>query len=100
MDFACVFRNIWGSNAHAHGSPRPKFPETLHYTGAVVFTLSGKVIDRRWLFTKGIAAEFHLTTLNDYSSCAWQIRPLFRIFDFSAEQAAVLGSSQQEEIFT
>ena len=38
----------------AHVPPRPKYPETLHYTGDGVFTLSGKAIDRRKLFTKGI----------------------------------------------
>lgn len=38
----------------AHVAPTPKFPETLHYTGDGVFTLSGNVIDRRELFTKGV----------------------------------------------
>ena len=37
----------------AHVAPRPKYPETLHYTGDI-FTLSGKAIDRRKLFTKGV----------------------------------------------
>jgi flavin reductase (DIM6/NTAB) family NADH-FMN oxidoreductase RutF len=38
----------------AHVAPKPKYPETLHYTGEGVFTLSGKAIDLRKLFTKGV----------------------------------------------
>jgi flavin reductase (DIM6/NTAB) family NADH-FMN oxidoreductase RutF len=38
----------------AHVMPKPKYPETLHYTGDGVFTLSGKAINLRKLFTKGV----------------------------------------------
>jgi flavin reductase (DIM6/NTAB) family NADH-FMN oxidoreductase RutF len=38
----------------AHVAPSPKHPETLHYTGDGIFTLSGKTINRRSLFTKGV----------------------------------------------
>ncbi|NHF65605.1 flavin reductase family protein [Xanthomonas hortorum] len=38
----------------AHVAPSPKHPETLHYTGNGIFTLSGKTINRRSLFTKGV----------------------------------------------
>jgi flavin reductase (DIM6/NTAB) family NADH-FMN oxidoreductase RutF len=34
----------------AHVAPRPKYPETLHYTGDGVFMVSGKIISRRRLF--------------------------------------------------
>ena len=34
----------------AHVAPRPKYPQTLHYTGDGVFMVSGKVISRRGLF--------------------------------------------------
>lgn len=34
----------------AHVAPRPKYPETLHYTGDGVFMVSGKVISRRGQF--------------------------------------------------
>lgn len=34
----------------AHVAPRPKYPQTLHYTGDGVFTLSGKAVSRRKLF--------------------------------------------------
>lgn len=30
----------------AHVAPSPKYPETLHYTGDGIFTLSGRTIDR------------------------------------------------------
>jgi flavin reductase (DIM6/NTAB) family NADH-FMN oxidoreductase RutF len=36
----------------AHVAPSPKYPETLHYTGDGVFTLSGKAISRRALFRR------------------------------------------------
>ena len=38
----------------AYAMPKPKYPETLHYTGDGVFTLSGKAINLRKLFTKGV----------------------------------------------
>lgn len=38
----------------AHVARSPKFPVTLHYTGDGVFTISGKSISRRSLFTKGV----------------------------------------------
>jgi flavin reductase (DIM6/NTAB) family NADH-FMN oxidoreductase RutF len=34
----------------AHVAPSPKHPQTLHYTGDGVFTVSGKIISRRSLF--------------------------------------------------
>jgi flavin reductase (DIM6/NTAB) family NADH-FMN oxidoreductase RutF len=34
----------------AHVAPTPKCPQTLHYTGDGVFTLSGKSVSRRRLF--------------------------------------------------
>jgi flavin reductase (DIM6/NTAB) family NADH-FMN oxidoreductase RutF len=34
----------------AHVAKSPKYPETLHYTGDGVFMVSGKIINRRWLF--------------------------------------------------
>ncbi|PZW40857.1 flavin reductase (DIM6/NTAB) family NADH-FMN oxidoreductase RutF [Humitalea rosea] len=34
----------------AHVAPRPKHPETLHYTGDGVFMVSGKIISRRGRF--------------------------------------------------
>jgi len=34
----------------AHVAPRPKHPQTLHYTGDGVFTVSGKIVSRRNLF--------------------------------------------------
>jgi len=38
----------------AHVAPRPKHPETLHYTGDGVFLVSGRVISRRSLFRPGM----------------------------------------------
>jgi flavin reductase (DIM6/NTAB) family NADH-FMN oxidoreductase RutF len=34
----------------AHVARRPKYPQTLHYTGDVVFMVSGKIISRRSQF--------------------------------------------------
>jgi len=34
----------------AHVAPRPKYPQTLHYTGDGVFMVSGKIISRRAQF--------------------------------------------------
>ena len=34
----------------ARVAPRPKHPETLHYTGEGVFMVSGRTISRRRLF--------------------------------------------------
>jgi flavin reductase (DIM6/NTAB) family NADH-FMN oxidoreductase RutF len=34
----------------AHVAPRPKYPQTLHYTGDGVFMVSGKIISRRRQF--------------------------------------------------
>ncbi|HEX4043356.1 MAG TPA: flavin reductase family protein [Xanthobacteraceae bacterium] len=34
----------------AHVAPRPKHPQTLHYTGDGVFMVSGKIVSRRGLF--------------------------------------------------
>jgi flavin reductase (DIM6/NTAB) family NADH-FMN oxidoreductase RutF len=34
----------------AHVAPRPKYPQTLHYTGDGVFMVSGKIISRRSQF--------------------------------------------------
>ncbi len=38
----------------AHVAVRPKYPETLHYTGDGVFMVSGKVISRRGQFRPGM----------------------------------------------
>ena len=38
----------------AHAAARPKYPETLHYTGDGVFIVSGKAISRRSLFRPGM----------------------------------------------
>ncbi|MET4701085.1 flavin reductase (DIM6/NTAB) family NADH-FMN oxidoreductase RutF [Constrictibacter sp. MBR-5] len=38
----------------AHVAPRPKHPETLHYTGDGVFMVSGRVVSRRSLFRPGM----------------------------------------------
>ena len=38
----------------AHVAEKPEHPETLHYTGDGVFMVSGKIIDKRRLFTKGV----------------------------------------------
>jgi len=38
----------------AHVAPRPKHPETLHYTGDGVFMVSGRTISRRSLFRPGM----------------------------------------------
>lgn len=38
----------------AHVAPRPKHPETLHYTGDGVFMVAGKVISRRGQFRPGM----------------------------------------------
>jgi flavin reductase (DIM6/NTAB) family NADH-FMN oxidoreductase RutF len=38
----------------AHTAARPKYPETLHYTGDGVFIVSGKTISRRSLFRPGM----------------------------------------------
>jgi len=38
----------------AHVAPRPKHPETLHYTGSGEFVVAGKVISRRALFRPGM----------------------------------------------
>ena len=38
----------------AHVAGAPKHPKTLHYTGAGVFVVSGKVISRRSLFRPGM----------------------------------------------
>jgi flavin reductase (DIM6/NTAB) family NADH-FMN oxidoreductase RutF len=37
----------------AHVTRRPKYPETLHYTGDGVFMVSGKIISRRSRFAPG-----------------------------------------------
>lgn len=34
----------------AHVAPRPKYPQTIHYTGDGVFMVAGKTISRRSLF--------------------------------------------------
>jgi flavin reductase (DIM6/NTAB) family NADH-FMN oxidoreductase RutF len=34
----------------AHVAPRPKYPQTLHYTGDGVFMVSGKIVSRRGQF--------------------------------------------------
>jgi flavin reductase (DIM6/NTAB) family NADH-FMN oxidoreductase RutF len=34
----------------AHVAPRPKYPQTLHYTGDGVFMVSGKIVSRRSQF--------------------------------------------------
>jgi flavin reductase (DIM6/NTAB) family NADH-FMN oxidoreductase RutF len=36
----------------AHVAPKPRHPETLHYTGDGVFMVAGRIITRRSLFTK------------------------------------------------
>jgi flavin reductase (DIM6/NTAB) family NADH-FMN oxidoreductase RutF len=38
----------------AHVAPRPKHPETLHYTGDGVFMVAGKIISRRAQFRPGM----------------------------------------------
>lgn len=38
----------------AHAAPKPKYPETLHYTGDGVFMVSGKMISRRSQFRPGM----------------------------------------------
>jgi flavin reductase (DIM6/NTAB) family NADH-FMN oxidoreductase RutF len=38
----------------AHVAPRPKYPETLHYTGDGVFMVSGRIVSRRSLFRPGM----------------------------------------------
>lgn len=38
----------------AHVAPRPKYPQTLHYTGDGVFMVSGKIISRRSQFRPGM----------------------------------------------
>ncbi len=38
----------------AHVAPRPKHPETLHYTGDGVFMVAGKIVSRRSLFRPGM----------------------------------------------
>ncbi len=38
----------------AHVRPRPKYPQTLHYTGDGVFMVAGKTISRRRLFRPGM----------------------------------------------
>ena len=38
----------------AHVAPSPKYPETLHYTGDGVFMISGRTINRRSKFTRGV----------------------------------------------
>ena len=38
----------------AHATPRPKYPQTLHYTGDGVFMVAGKIISRRAQFRPGM----------------------------------------------
>ena len=38
----------------AHVARRPKYPQTLHYTGDGVFMVAGKIISRRSLFRPGM----------------------------------------------
>lgn len=38
----------------AHVAPRPKHPETLHYTGDGVFMVAGRIVSRRSLFRPGM----------------------------------------------
>jgi flavin reductase (DIM6/NTAB) family NADH-FMN oxidoreductase RutF len=38
----------------AHVAPRPKYPQTLHYTGDGVFMVAGKIISRRSQFRPGM----------------------------------------------
>jgi flavin reductase (DIM6/NTAB) family NADH-FMN oxidoreductase RutF len=38
----------------AHVASRPKYPETLHYTGDGVFMVAGRVMSRRALFRPGM----------------------------------------------
>ena len=38
----------------AHVAPRPKRPETLHYTGDGVFMVAGRIVSRRSLFRPGM----------------------------------------------
>jgi flavin reductase (DIM6/NTAB) family NADH-FMN oxidoreductase RutF len=38
----------------AHVAPRPKYPQTLHYTGDGEFIVSGEVISRRSQFRPGM----------------------------------------------
>jgi flavin reductase (DIM6/NTAB) family NADH-FMN oxidoreductase RutF len=38
----------------AHVAPRPKHPETLHYTGDGVFMVAGRIVSRRALFRTGM----------------------------------------------
>lgn len=38
----------------AHVAPRPKHPQTLHYTGDGVFMVAGKTISRKSLFRPGM----------------------------------------------
>lgn len=38
----------------AHVAPSPEHPETLHYTGAGVFMVAGRIIDRRSQFRPGM----------------------------------------------
>jgi len=38
----------------AHVAPRPKHPQTLHYTGDGVFMVSGKIVSRRRQFRPGM----------------------------------------------
>jgi flavin reductase (DIM6/NTAB) family NADH-FMN oxidoreductase RutF len=38
----------------AHVAPRPKHPETLHYTGDGVFVVAGRTISRKSLFRPGM----------------------------------------------
>ena len=38
----------------AHVAPRPKHPQTLHYTGDGVFVVAGRAISRRALFRPGM----------------------------------------------
>jgi flavin reductase (DIM6/NTAB) family NADH-FMN oxidoreductase RutF len=38
----------------AHVAPRPRHPETLHYTGDGVFMVAGKIVSRKSLFRPGM----------------------------------------------
>ena len=38
----------------AHVAPRPKYPQTLHYTGDGVFMVAGRIVSRRSLFRPGM----------------------------------------------
>jgi flavin reductase (DIM6/NTAB) family NADH-FMN oxidoreductase RutF len=38
----------------AHVAPRPKHPETLHYTGGGLFMVAGKIVSRKSLFRPGM----------------------------------------------